>query len=101
MRSPMAKAGILAVVFAAATIAVLVLGIRGATRISCEACVTFNGRTECRIASGQTEEEAVRTAVDHACAFVAAGMTESVACTTRSPVRSRCDLTAPGSASRR
>lgn len=92
MRSPMAKAAILAVLFAAATVAVIVLGIRGATRMSCEACVTFNGRTECRIAAGTTEEEAIRTAVDHACAFLAAGMTESVACTTRSPVRSRCDL---------
>ena len=97
MRSPMAKAAVLAAVFAAATIAVLVLGIRGATRISCEACVTFNGRSECRIAAGRTEEEATRTAVDLACAFLAAGMTESVACTTRSPVRSRCDLAPPGS----
>lgn len=92
MRSPMAKAAILTAVLAAATIAVIGLGIRGATRATCEACVTFGGRTECRIASGSTPEEAVRTAVDNACAFLAAGMTDSVACTTRSPVRSRCDL---------
>jgi hypothetical protein len=93
----MAKAAVLTLVFAAATVGLVVLGIRGATRVSCEACVTFNGRTECRISAGRTEEEATRTAVDHACAFLAAGMTESVACTTRSPVRSRCDLAPPGS----
>jgi hypothetical protein len=92
MRSPAAKATILTAALAAVTIGVITLGIRSATRATCEACVTFGGRTECRIASGRTPVEATRTAVDHACAFLAAGMTDSVACTTRSPVRSRCDL---------
>lgn len=92
MRTPAAKAAILTAALAAVTIGVVALGIRSATRATCEACVTFGGRTECRIASGRTPEEAIRTAVDNACAFLAAGMTDSVACTTRSPVRSRCDL---------
>lgn len=90
MRSPMAKATLIAVCLFAATIGVIVVGIRSATRVTCTACVTYMGRTECREAAGRDESEAVRTAVENACAFLASGMTDSVACTTRSPVTSTC-----------
>jgi hypothetical protein len=38
------------------------------------------------VASGTTREQAVRTATDNACALIASGMTESMACTSAPPV---------------
>jgi hypothetical protein len=45
-----------------------------------EVCVEFQGRSNCRIASGPTQEQAIRTATDNACATITSGMTESMTC---------------------
>ena len=45
-----------------------------------EVCMEFNGRTECRTASGRNQEQAQRTAIENACAILASGMTDSMAC---------------------
>lgn len=91
MRSPMAKATLIFLVLAALSAAVLALAVRSALRVECEACVTFAGRTACRTAAGRNEDEAKRTAVENACAFLASGMTEVVSCTTASPATFRCE----------
>ena len=57
------------------------------TTVSCEVCIEFHGRVQCRSASGLTREEAVRTATDNACAFLASGMTQVISCA-RTPPRS-------------
>ena len=90
MASPMAKAGVIGAVLAVATLAVLVFAMLGAFRETCEVCITFHGRTECRVASGRTREEALRTATDNACALLAGGMTQVVECTNTRPSRSLC-----------
>lgn len=51
-----------------------------------EVCVEFQGRKNCRIASGATRETAQRTATDNACATITSGMTESMACGHNPPV---------------
>jgi len=61
----------------------------GDNRKRVEVCVTFNGRTECRTASGSTEAEAQRTAIQNACALLASGMTDSIACDRSAPTRVR------------
>lgn len=45
-----------------------------------EVCVEYQGRQSCKTASGETRENAIRTATSNACAFVASGMTDSMAC---------------------
>lgn len=45
-----------------------------------EVCMEYRGRSACRTAAGATREEALRTAVDNACALLASGMTESIQC---------------------
>jgi prephenate dehydrogenase len=45
-----------------------------------EVCVEYQGRQSCKTASGETRENAIRTATTNACAFVASGMTDSMAC---------------------
>ena len=52
-----------------------------------EACMTFNGKTNCRIASGSTEAFATRTAITNACAGIASGVTDSIACEQSQPTR--------------
>ena len=50
-----------------------------------EVCVNYHGAEACRTASGQTEAEARRTALDNACAQIASGMTDTVACQNTEP----------------
>jgi len=74
-----------------ATVAAIVLHTLSSLELSCEVCVQFQGRTACREAYGVTREEATRTAIDNACAQLASGMAESVACTTRTePTSIQC-----------
>lgn len=49
-------------------------------QVGCEVCIEFHGRTECRSAAGPTAADARMTATSNACALLAAGMTESIAC---------------------
>jgi hypothetical protein len=46
----------------------------------------FNGRTNCKTTAGQTEEYALRTAKANACADIASGVTDSIACEHGDPV---------------
>lgn len=52
----------------------------GQKQVRAEVCVEFQGRTNCRTAAGPTQEQAVRTATDNACATISSGMTESMTC---------------------
>ncbi len=100
MRSPMARAVILGVAFAAITVVVLVLAVRNAQRATCEVCVTFRGATQCRTAVGSDRGEAVKTATDNACAMLASGMTDTIACGATPPDRVTCDGPAGGDSGR-
>lgn len=70
-------------------IGLLVYLTLGQKQIRAEVCVEFQGRQNCRIASGPTREQAVRTATDNACATISSGMTESMTCGRTPPVSVR------------
>ena len=91
MRSPQAKLAVASIVIALLTIAVLVSAVLRQQQTSCEVCVTFHGRTACRTAIGPTRDEAVRTAVDTACAVLASGMADSISCSNTPPDSVSCD----------
>jgi hypothetical protein len=61
-----------------------------AQRVNCEACVEFAGKRNCAKVSGNTEVEALRSAVSTACGPVTQGMNESIACQNRPPVVRQC-----------
>lgn len=61
-------------------VGIIVFSTMNLSRYECEVCVEFKGRTSCRMAAGSTREEAVRTATDNACADIASGMTDNIAC---------------------
>ena len=55
--------------------------------VGCEVCMEFRGRSECRKALGPDRQSCQRTGTDNACALLASGMTESIACTRGTPRR--------------
>ncbi len=77
---------IILVVFSAA----LFFGTRSVVQSECELCVTFNGMTTCRRGSGADAEEARRAAQKAACAVMANGMNESIACDNTPPANVQC-----------
>jgi len=55
--------------------------------VRCEVCIDFEGRSACRAVDGVTEAEARAAAVTNACALLASGVTQTLACE-RTPPRS-------------
>jgi hypothetical protein len=87
---PIAKAGLIFAVLMAVTIGLILHSVLRASKLTCEVCVTYHGGTQCRSAAGAAREEAVRTATDNACSFLASGMTESIQCQNTPPDSVRC-----------
>jgi hypothetical protein len=48
--------------------------------VRCEVCVDFRGARACRAVDAATEDEARAGAQTNACAFLASGVTDSMAC---------------------
>ena len=76
----MSKPVIAGIVFVLGVLAVLLYSTMNLAKFKVEVCVTFNGRSDCRIASADTEEHALRTATSNACGLLASGVTDSLAC---------------------
>jgi hypothetical protein len=89
---PAAKRGrVLALIVALAAFAVyIVMGSMRTVETECELCVTFRGQTECRRGSGANAAEARAAAQKAACAVMAHGMNESVACGNVVPTNVQC-----------
>ncbi len=45
-----------------------------------EVCMEFHGMTSCRTVSGPDKKDTLRTAIANACATIASGVTDSIAC---------------------
>jgi hypothetical protein len=58
--------------------------------VECEVCMSFEGGEICRSASAATRREALRSATDNACAQLTSGMTNTIRCQQREPVKTRC-----------
>ena len=91
MKSPIAKVGWIFGIFAVATLALIVYQIIAKQqRVSCEVCITFQGRTDCREAAGPNRKEAVQTGTSNACALISSGMAGSIECGNTVPDSVRC-----------
>lgn len=86
----MKKGTIITLLLALGFGAILLYSTLSAQQVECEACVTFNGQTNCAVASGVDEAEALKTAVNTACGTIARGMDESIRCSGMPPERPRC-----------
>ena len=58
--------------------------------VRCEVCIRFRGREVCRSVDGTTEVEALMAATTNACARLASGVTDSLACERTPPTVSEC-----------
>jgi hypothetical protein len=81
----MKKPGLWIALAAVALVAFLAYSTLNQTQYRVEVCVEFQGRDACRTASAETEQQALRTATDNACALIASGMTDSMACGRTAP----------------
>lgn len=70
-----------------AFIGLLTYGMFSLRRNSVEVCIVWNGRSECAKAAGTTQQEAIRTATDKACALLSGGMTDSMNCSHTTPAK--------------
>ena len=73
-----------------ALIGFIIYSATGLAQVSCNVCVEFHGRTSCQPAAGTNQDEAVKTAVSVACADLATGRTESIACERTLPKSIMC-----------
>lgn len=71
---------LIGVAFALVLITVLVKSSMNLAKYRVEVCIDFQGRNSCRTAAAVTEADALRAAHDNACALVASGVTETIAC---------------------
>ncbi|MBV8843102.1 MAG: hypothetical protein JO307_09870 [Bryobacterales bacterium] len=81
----MKKPVLLGIVFGLIVLGYIVYSSMNLAGHKVEVCITFNGRTNCRTASGASEEFARRTATTNACADIASGVTDSIACENTPP----------------
>ena len=61
-----------------------------ATGVRCEVCITFEGRTACRAVDGAAENLALAAARTNACAQLASGVTQTMACERTPALKSTC-----------
>jgi hypothetical protein len=87
----MSKVVIAVIVVVLVVIGLMVYGMRGLSSSSCEVCMEYNGQTKCRSAKGPNKMDAIRTASDNACAYLASGMTESMSCGRTTPKSTKCE----------
>jgi hypothetical protein len=75
------------ILFLVAVLGIIIYSSMNLASHRVEVCIEFNGRTNCKIASGATEEFAEHTAIDNACGELASGVTESMNCSRSQPVK--------------
>ena len=86
----MSKAGIIGGLFGAIMLGVILFLSLGFDQYTCEVCIEFNGRNQCRKASGVDKETAMKTAHDNACAYLVASKTDGFLCGQTQPARISC-----------
>jgi len=68
------------ILIVAVILGIIVYSSLGLSNSRVEVCLEFKGRSSCKIARAETQEEAIRRAVDNACGELASGVTEVLAC---------------------
>jgi hypothetical protein len=79
------KAALVGIAFVIVVVAALVYSTMTLGTHRVEVCMEYNGMTSCRTVSGSKRDETLRTAVSNACATIASGVTDSMACDRTEP----------------
>jgi hypothetical protein len=59
--------------------------------VRCEVCMAFEGARACRSVDGASAPEARQAAITNACAWLASGVTRTMACERTPPESEHCD----------
>ena len=81
---------IVGVVLGLGFLAALVVTTLRETRVECEVCLEYAGRSECRTASGGDAEQARMQALTSVCTVLASGVTRGLECQRTPPRSVRC-----------
>ncbi len=83
----MKKPVLVGIVFVLGVLGVLVYSTMNLAQYRVEVCMGFNGKTQCRTASADSEEHALRAASSNACAIISSGVTDTIACEHAAPLK--------------
>lgn len=75
----------LAIVFCALVLGYVVISSVSGQRVTCQVCMVFKGGRDCKKASANTRENALRTAITNACSQLSGGVTETNQCENTPP----------------
>ena len=81
----MNKTVMIGIVFVLVVLGFLVYSSMHIAQYRVEVCVAFRGTTQCRTASADTQDHALRSAQSNACALIASGVTETMQCERSTP----------------
>lgn len=82
----MSKTVVIGVVFVVVVLAFLVYSSMHIAKYRVEVCVVFHGVNQCRTASADTQEHALRSAQSNACALLVSGVTDTMQCEHQNPI---------------
>lgn len=86
----MSRAGLVGLILTIAIVGYVLAGSLSVSEHSCEVCMEYKGRSQCRTVAAATVELAREGAIGNACAYVAGGVTEGMACHRLEPVSEKC-----------
>jgi hypothetical protein len=86
----MSKAAIIGTLFGVAMLGAIIFLSMGFDTYTCEVCMTFKGRVQCRTASGADRQTAMQSAHDNACAFLVNSKTDGFLCSQTPPTKVMC-----------
>lgn len=81
----MNKTVVIGVAFVVAVLGFLIYSSMHIAKYRVEVCVAFSGRSECRTASADSQDHALRSAQSNACALLVSGVTETMQCEHANP----------------
>jgi len=79
------KAALIGIVFLFVVVGALYYSTMSLAQHRVEVCMEFNSMTSCRTVSGSKKEDTLRAAITNACATIASGVTDSIACSQTEP----------------
>jgi hypothetical protein len=82
----MNKTVLIGIGFVLVVLAFLVYSSMHIAQYRVEVCIAFHGGNQCRTASADTQEHALRSAQSNACALLVSGVTETMQCERETPV---------------
>ena len=73
------------IVFVVVVLAFLVYSSMHIANYRVEVCIAFHGGNQCRTASADTQDHALRSAQSNACALLVSGVTDTMQCERQAP----------------